>query len=105
MDMYWSKPFLAKKKLLTSAERHTVLPSACIADVWTHPAFRRRGIAMRMLRELLRRLHHYHFYVFTDPLCLDLYAKIGFTLADKQPISMGKTRLVGRTPRFIKPPG
>ena len=76
-----------------------------ITDVWTHPAFRRRGIAIRVLRELLRRLHHYHFYVFTDPLWLDLYAKIGFTLADKQPISMGKTRFVGRAPRFIKPPG
>ena len=37
-----------------------------IADVWTHPAFRRRGVATRMLRALLRQLDHHHVYVFTD---------------------------------------
>ena len=39
-----------------------------IADVWTHPAFRRHGVVTRMLRALLERLHHHHVYVFTDSL-------------------------------------
>ena len=75
-----------------------------IADVWTHPAFRRHGVATRMLRALLKRLHHHHVYVFTDYLWLDLYAKVGFEPADKQPHFMGNMRLVVRAPRFVEPP-
>ena len=52
--------------------------NAYIVDVWTQTAYRRQGIARRMLELLLERLPGQHVYLFTDDMP-DFYRSIGFT--------------------------
>jgi ribosomal protein S18 acetylase RimI-like enzyme len=52
--------------------------NAYIVDVWTQTAYRRQGIARRMLELLLERLPGQHVYLFTDDMP-DFYRRIGFT--------------------------
>jgi predicted GNAT family acetyltransferase len=51
---------------------------AYIADVWTHPNLRRRGIATDMISQLLEHLTGQHVYLFSDPQWSALYARFGF---------------------------
>jgi predicted GNAT family acetyltransferase len=72
--------------------------NAYIVDVWTHSAFRRRGIATHMLQLLIAPLEGQHIYLFTEPELVGLYQKVGFAAHD---IGLGKVQgkwLVGRTP-------
>ena len=71
---------------------------AYIADVWTHPSYRRRGVATSMVYALLKGLSTQHVYVFTAPLWLGLYAQFGFEIADRMLPVKGKIYLVERAP-------
>ena len=71
---------------------------AYIADVWTHPSYRRRGVATSMVYALLKGLSTQHVYVFTAPLWLGLYAQFGFEIAERQLPVKGKIYLVERAP-------
>ena len=59
--------------------------NAYIIDVWTHSAYRRKGIATRMMELLLERLPGQHVYLFTDDM-VEFYKKLGFR---KWEIGMG----------------
>lgn len=69
---------------------------AYIADVWTHPTFRRRGVATEMIGTLLKCLHNHHIYLFTNPLWMGMYEKLGFKPVDRQPHWIGEKWLVER---------
>lgn len=71
---------------------------AYIADVWTHPSHRRRGVATSMVYALLKELSTQHAYVFTAPLWFGLYAKFGFEIADRQLPVKDKIYLIERAP-------
>ena len=71
---------------------------AYIADVWTHPTYRRCGVATSMIHALLKGLFTQHVYVFTTPLWLGLYTQFGFEIADRQLPVKSKTYLVERAP-------
>lgn len=60
--------------------------NAYLVDIWTLSAYRRQGIATKMIQNLLRRLKGQHVYLFTDDVP-ELYVKLGFT---PQPIGMGQ---------------
>ena len=51
--------------------------NAYVVDVWTHSAYRRRGIARRMMERLLEQLPGQHVYLFTDD-AEEFYRKLGF---------------------------
>lgn len=51
--------------------------NAYIVDVWTLSAYRREGIARRMLETLLHDLYGQHVYLWTDD-AVDFYKKFGF---------------------------
>jgi prepilin-type processing-associated H-X9-DG protein len=51
--------------------------NAYLVDVWTHSAFRRRGIARAMIERLLRRCGGQHIYLFTDGH-VEFYHRLGF---------------------------
>lgn len=63
--------------------------NAYIVDVWTLTAYRRRGIATRMMEILLENLPGQHVYLFTDE-AEGLYRSLGF-----EPQSIGMGRVVG----------
>jgi predicted GNAT family acetyltransferase len=63
--------------------------NAYVVDVWTHSAYRRRGVATRMLDLLLEPLQGQHVYLFTDD-AQELYRKLGFA-----PQAIGMGRVVG----------
>lgn len=65
--------------------------NAYLVDVWTQSAYRRRGIATRMITLLLNDLPGQHIYLQSDDDTLGFYAKLGFGL---QP--HGLSRVVGR---------
>ena len=71
---------------------------AYIADVWTHPSHRRRGVATSMVYALLKELSTQHAYVFTAPLWFGLYAKFAFEIADRQLPVKDKIYLIERAP-------
>ena len=58
--------------------------NAYVVDVWTHSAYRRHGIATRMMRELLDDLQGQHVYLFTDDMP-DFYRALGFV---ERPVGM-----------------
>ena len=60
--------------------------NAYIVDVWTLSAFRRQGIASKMMQSLLEELDGQHVYLFTDDM-VDFYKKLGF---EEQPVGLGK---------------
>ena len=60
--------------------------NAYIVDVWTLTAYRRRGIASKMMGILLNQLQGQHVYLFTDDAS-DFYETLGF---ECQPKGMGK---------------
>jgi predicted GNAT family acetyltransferase len=60
--------------------------NAYVVDVWTHSAYRRRGVATRMMHLLLEPLEGQHIYLFTDD-AKELYRKLGFA---PQSVGMGK---------------
>ena len=60
--------------------------NAYIVDVWTLSAYRRQGIARRMMELLLERLPGQHVYLFTDD-AVDFYHALGF---EKQGVGMSK---------------
>jgi ribosomal protein S18 acetylase RimI-like enzyme len=63
--------------------------NAYVVDVWTHSAYRRQGIARRMMEIALAQLSGQHVYLFTDSHP-EFYQALGFA---PQPIGMG--RVVG----------
>jgi predicted GNAT family acetyltransferase len=60
--------------------------NAYIVDVWTKSAFRRQGIARRMMERVCERLPGHHVYLFTDD-AVEVYSKLGF---QKQGVGMSK---------------
>ena len=60
--------------------------NAYIVDVWTLTAFRRQGIARKMMEILTDELQGQHVYLFTDD-SIDFYKKLGF---EKQAIGLAK---------------
>ena len=64
--------------------------NAYIVDVWTYTPYRRRGIAGRMMENLLAELEGQHVYLFTDDV-EQFYFSLGFT-----PRGTGFERVVGR---------
>ncbi|MDJ0755930.1 MAG: GNAT family N-acetyltransferase [Ardenticatenaceae bacterium] len=63
--------------------------NAYIVDVWTLSAFRRRGIAKKMMEKIMAQLQGQHVYLFTDDM-MAFYKTLGF---EEQPVGMG--RVVG----------
>jgi threonine dehydratase len=64
--------------------------NAYMVDVWTLSAYRKRGIARRMIDLALEQLPGQHVYLFTDD-AQDFYAKLGF-----EPQGTGMSRIVGQ---------
>lgn len=60
--------------------------NAYIVDVWTKSAYRRQGIARRMMELVCERLPGHHVYLFTDD-AVEFYRKLGF---QKQGVGMSK---------------
>ncbi len=52
--------------------------NAYLVDVWTHSAYRKRGIARQMIALLKRELSGQHIYLQADDENLPFYAKLGF---------------------------
>jgi predicted GNAT family acetyltransferase len=71
--------------------------NAYIVDVWTLSAYRRRGIASKMMDLLLARCDGQHVYLFTDDM-VPFYEKLGFTPQD---VGMGK--VVGKWLKRFEP--
>lgn len=65
--------------------------NAYVVDVWTLSAYRRRGIATEIVRQLLQDLQGHHVYLQADEDVVDFYYSLGF---QEQP--RGLSRLVGR---------
>lgn len=55
--------------------------NAYVVDVWTQSAYRKRGIATRMMRLLLQKLDGQHVYLFTDD-AVGFYEHLGFVAHD-----------------------
>jgi predicted GNAT family acetyltransferase len=51
--------------------------NASVVDVWTHSAFRRQGIAHRLMRLLEDELEGQHVYLFTDDAKV-FYDRLGY---------------------------
>lgn len=51
--------------------------NAYVLDVWTHSAYRRRGIALRIMRMLIDAVPGQHLYLQTDHAA-GFYEKLGF---------------------------
>ena len=64
--------------------------NAYVVDMWTHSAYRRRGIGRRMLELLCESLVGQHVYLFTDDQ-QPFYAACGFA-----PRGLGMERVIGR---------
>ncbi len=64
--------------------------SAYIVDVWTHSAYRHRGIGSAIMRLLLEQLPGQHVYLFTDD-AMRFYEQLGF-----RPQPTGMSLVVGR---------
>jgi len=64
--------------------------NAYIVDMWTHSAYRRRGVGRRMLDLLCEALVGQHVYLFTDDQP-EFYAACGFA-----PRGTGMERVIGR---------
>lgn len=64
--------------------------NAYVVDMWTHSAYRRRGIGRAMVEALLAPLDGQHVYLFSDERT-DFYAACGF-----KPRGLGMERVVGR---------
>jgi predicted GNAT family acetyltransferase len=60
--------------------------NAYIVDVWTYTPFRKRGIASKMMRILLKQVPGQHVYLFTDD-AVEFYESLGFKA---QSIGMGQ---------------
>jgi GNAT superfamily N-acetyltransferase len=78
--------------------------NAYVLDVWTHSAWRRRGIARRAMQLLLDAVPGQHVYLGTDDAA-GFYAKLGFA-----PQMQGMSLIVGNyldnaTRRDEPPPG
>lgn len=71
--------------------------NAYIVDVWTLSAYRRRGIASKMMDLLLARCDGQHVYLFTDDM-VPFYEKLGFAPQD---VGMGK--VVGKWLKRFEP--
>ena len=65
--------------------------NAYLVDVWTQSAYRKRGIATRMITRLLNDLPGQHVYLQSDDDTLEFYDKLGF-----RPQPQGLSRVVGR---------
>jgi ribosomal protein S18 acetylase RimI-like enzyme len=65
--------------------------NAYLVDVWTHSAFRRRGIARHMVEAMLARLPGQHVYLQSDDDTVEFYKSLGFR---ERPT--GLERVVGR---------
>ncbi|NKB68502.1 MAG: GNAT family N-acetyltransferase [Candidatus Latescibacteria bacterium] len=65
--------------------------NAYVVDVWTQSAWRRRGIARRMMELLLEDLPGQHVYLFTDEATAPFYQNLGFA-----PEEVGMGRVVGK---------
>jgi predicted GNAT family acetyltransferase len=63
--------------------------NAYIVDVWTDSAYRRQGIASKMMEDLMAELPGQHVYLFTDD-AIEFYEKLGF---EEQGVGLG--RVVG----------
>ncbi|HKE38515.1 MAG TPA: GNAT family N-acetyltransferase [Casimicrobiaceae bacterium] len=70
--------------------------NAYIVDMWTHSAYRRRGIGRRMLEMLCAPLIGQHVYLFTDDQ-QEFYTACGFA-----PRGSGMERVIGR---WLEGPG
>jgi predicted GNAT family acetyltransferase len=64
--------------------------NAYVVDMWTHSAYRRRGIGRNLLELLCEALVGQHVYLFTDDQP-EFYAACGFA-----PRGKGMERVVGR---------
>jgi ribosomal protein S18 acetylase RimI-like enzyme len=65
--------------------------NAYLVDVWTKSAFRRQGIARKMIERLCNRLYGQHLYLQADAALTDFYRRIGFV---EQPVGM--SRVIGQ---------
>ena len=52
--------------------------NAYIVDVWTLSAYRKRGVATRMMELAMEKLDGQHVYLFTDDDKIGFYQKLGF---------------------------
>jgi ribosomal protein S18 acetylase RimI-like enzyme len=64
--------------------------NAYMVDVWTHTAFRRKGIARKMIDLATGKLPGQHLYLFTDDQ-VEFYEAIGF-----RPRGVGLEKPIGR---------
>jgi predicted GNAT family acetyltransferase len=64
--------------------------NAYIVDVWTLSAYRKRGIATRMMELMLEKLPGQHVYLFTDD-AVEFYRKLGFVEQ-----GVGLSKIIGR---------
>lgn len=60
--------------------------NAYIVDVWTHSAYRKRGIATHMMTTVMEQLAGQHIHLFTED-AVGFYEKLGFAV---QELSLGK---------------
>lgn len=65
--------------------------NAYVVDVWTKAAFRKRGIARRMMEIICARVPGQHIYLAADDDVSGFYTKLGFTLDGH-----GMARVVGQ---------
>ena len=63
--------------------------NAYVVDVWTLSAFRRRGIATRMMEIVVSKLDGQHVHLFSD--LPDVYEKMGFKRHD-----VGLAKVIGK---------
>lgn len=52
--------------------------NAYIVDVWTYSPYRHRGIASKMMNQLMEKLQGQHVYLFTDEDTVKFYRQLGF---------------------------
>ncbi|MEZ4518559.1 MAG: GNAT family N-acetyltransferase [Chloroflexota bacterium] len=59
-------------------------------DVWTHSAYRRQGIATRMMQLMEEEFPGQHVYLFTDDM-MPFYESLGYQVQDT-----GLGKVIGR---------
>lgn len=78
--------YAAGKMIGTARALSDGVCNAYIVDVWTLSAFRRQGIAKKMMEKIMMQLQGQHVYLFTDDM-MAFYRTLGFK---EQPVGMGQ---------------
>jgi ribosomal protein S18 acetylase RimI-like enzyme len=72
--------------------------NAYIIDVWTLTAYRRQGIATKMMQLVHERLPGQHIYLFTDD-AVEFYKTLGY-----EPQGVGLAKVIGEYLKNVAPP-